>query len=69
MAAPPTLSGGAAGKNKNVRAACARRAAHAAGADRARWCPQARLPPEVNRILYIRCACALRCAPRRAPGA
>ena len=60
MAAPPsTLSGGAAGKNKNVRArelhAC--RDLPAAGAERSLSCSaQARLPPEVNRALYIRCA-------------
>ena len=66
MAAPPsTLSGGVAGKNKNVRARLWRapRRLRCVGADRRMRYPQARLPPEVNRVLYIRCACAPRCAP------
>ena len=65
MAAPPsTLSGGVAGKNKNVRAQLWRapRRLRCAGADCRMRFPQARLPPEVNRVLYIRCACAPRCA-------
>ena len=66
MAAPPsTLSGGVAGKNKNVRARLWRtpRRLHCVDANRRLRYPQARLPPEVNRVLYIRCACAPRCAP------